>query len=143
MLLLAAAVVWLAAGASVSFVGVTTSSEPWTFGMAGGFAVVYVLFLIMFLMVSRRHIRRIRAYTEKLVGLFSFFDASSYLILAVMVVLGAAVRISGLVPAFIIAPFYSGLGLALITAAICYLVTYVAICDELVGRADGNSVSEP
>jgi hypothetical protein len=132
MLILAAAVVWLAAGMSVVSVGVTSATAPWTFTMALASLVVYLLFLVMFLRISRKHIKRIRGYTENLVNLFKFFDAQSYLILAIMIGLGAAVRISGLVPGFAIALFYSGLGLALMTAAVYYVVTYIAICDELV-----------
>jgi putative exporter of polyketide antibiotics len=82
-------------------------------------------------MISRKHIRRIQGYTEELVNLFKFFDAQSYILLAVMMVLGIAIRLSGLVPDPLIALFYSGLGLALITAAIYYTVTYIAVCDEL------------
>ncbi|MDR0347080.1 MAG: hypothetical protein LBH56_01725 [Coriobacteriales bacterium] len=132
MLLLAAAFVWLAAGFSVVSVGVTAAEVSWTAPMALASLAVYVLFLVMFLMITRRHIRRIRGYTEELTNMFKFFDAKSYVLIAVMIVLGAAVRLSGLVPGFIIAPFYSGLGLALLTAAVYYVVTYVAICDELV-----------
>lgn len=132
MLLLAAAFVWLAAGFSVVSVGVTAAEVSWTAPMALASLAIYVLFLVMFLMITRRHIRRIRGYTEELTNMFKFFDAKSYVLIAVMIVLGAAVRLSGLVPGFIIAPFYSGLGLALLTAAVYYVVTYVAICDELV-----------
>jgi hypothetical protein len=134
MLLLAAAVVWLGAGTGVVSVGATASPKPWNLSMALAFLVVYALFLIMFLMISRRHIRRIRGYGEELINMFRFFDPQSYIILAVMVVFGAAVRLSGLVPGFLIAPFYGGIGLALITAAVYYAVTYVAICDELIAR---------
>ncbi|MDR1184225.1 MAG: hypothetical protein LBK67_05465, partial [Coriobacteriales bacterium] len=115
MLILAAAVVWLAAGVSVVSVGVTTAVAPWTFTMALAALIVYILFLVMFLRISHKHIRRIQGYTEDLVNLFKFFDAQSYIILAVMIGLGVAVRISGLVPDFAIALFYSGLGLALVT----------------------------
>jgi hypothetical protein len=139
MLILAAAVVWLGAGTSVTYVGLTASSSPWTLGMAAASALVYALFLVMFLMISRKHIRRIQGYTGDLVNLFKFFDAQSYVILAVMMVFGVAVRISGLVPGGIIALFYSGLGLALITAAIYYTVTYVATCDELASARLGSS----
>jgi hypothetical protein len=131
MLMLIAAVVWLGAGAGVTSVGLTTSTDPWTLLMAVAALVVYALFLSMFLMISHKHIRRIRGYTDDLIGMFMFFDAKSYIILAIMVFLGAAIRISGLVPGFIIAFFYSGLGLALITSAVYYVVTYVATCDEL------------
>jgi hypothetical protein len=132
MLILAAAVVWLAAGVSVVSVGLTSAKDPWTAFMALASLVVYALFLVMFLRISHKHIRRIRGYTEDMVNLFNFFDAQSYIILAVMIGLGAAIRISGLVPDFAIALFYSGLGLALVTAAIYYVVTYISICDELV-----------
>jgi hypothetical protein len=132
MLILAAAVVWLAAGMSVASVGLTSATDPWTAVMALASLGVYVLFLVMFLRISQKHIRRIRGYTEDLVNLFNFFDAQSYIILAVMIGLGAAIRISGLVPDFAIALFYSGLGFALVTAAVYYVVTYISICDELV-----------
>jgi hypothetical protein len=134
MLLLALATTWFAAGIAVIYTGVTAASGPWTVGMALGAALVYVVFLVMFLMIARKHIRRIQAYTEELVNLFWFLDAPSYIILAVMVGIGASVRISGLVPGAAIALFYSGLGLALITAAVRYTVTYIAICDELIAN---------
>jgi hypothetical protein len=118
MLILVAALVWFLAGAGVASVGVTASEAPWTLSIAGGALVVYALFLVMFLMISRKHIRRILGFDEKLTNLFKFFDAQSYILLAVMVVIGVAVRLSGLVPDFAIALFYTGLGFALVTAAI-------------------------
>jgi hypothetical protein len=142
MLIVAAAVVWLAAGLSVTGVGVTSASHPWDFAMALMALIVYVLFLIMFLMISRKHIRRIRGYTEELINMFKFFDPQSYILLAVMVGLGVAVRISGLVPGSIIAPVYGGLGMALITAAAYYLVTYIAICDELITKSPRQGDSD-
>jgi hypothetical protein len=131
MLILAAAAVWLAAGVSVVSVGVTAATAPWTFTMALAALIVYILFLAMFLRISHKHIRRIQGYTEELVNLFKFFDAQSYIILAVMIGLGVAVRVSGLVPDFAIALFYGGLGLALVTSAVYYVVTYISTCDEL------------
>jgi hypothetical protein len=53
-----------------------------------------------------------------------------------MVFLGAAVRLSGLVPGQVIAFFYSGLGAALISAGIYSAVTYVAVCDGLLVKPD-------
>jgi hypothetical protein len=131
MLMLVAAIVWLAAGAGVMSVGIPASPSPWTIFMGIACLIVYLLFLIMFLMISRKHIRRIRDYTDEFVSIFQFFDARSYIIMAVMIGLGAAVRLSELVPGFIIAFFYSGLGLALITSGVYYVVSYIALCDEL------------
>jgi len=130
-LLLVAAFVWLAAGVGVVSVGVKAAGTPWTPGMALGYVVVFVFFLIMFLMIARKHTRRIRGYREDMMNLLKFLDPPSYIICLVMIGIGASVRISGLVPGEIIAFFYGGLGTALIVAAIFYIVTYVALCEEL------------
>jgi hypothetical protein len=132
-LLLIAAFVWLAAGFSVCGVGVF-AMVGWTLPVVVGFIVVHVLFLGMFIGISNRHIRRIISYTDKLISVFKFFDAKSYITIAVMIVLGVAVRLSGLVPASAIASFYGGLGLALIVSAVYYVTTYVALCDELTSQ---------
>jgi hypothetical protein len=130
-LLLVAAAVWLAAGFSVCSVGISAVTG-WSAAVFAGFAVVYVLFLVMFIRISNKHIHRIRSYTEELTSAFKFFDAKSYILIAVMIGLGVAVRLSGLVPDPTIASFYSGLGLALLTSAVYYAVTYVAYGDELI-----------
>ena len=136
LLLLVAAFVWLLAGTGVASVGVTVSEDPWAAYMALACLITFVLFLIMFLFITRKHIRRIKSYTDELTNLFKFFDPPSYVIIAIMIGLGMSVRISGLVPPDIIAFFYTGLGSALITSAIVYIVTYVAICDELTASND-------
>ena len=131
-LILVAAFVWFAAGAAVVSVGVTAATEPWTLVMGITFLVVFVAFFALFLMIARKQIRRISSYTERLTSIVKFFDAQSYIIIAVMVFLGAAVRLSQMVPNPAIASFYSGLGAALISSSIYYLVTFIAICEELV-----------
>jgi hypothetical protein len=130
-LLLIAATVWLAAGFSVCNVGISAVSG-WSVAVFVGFIIVYALFLVMFIRISNKHIHRIRGYAEELTSAFKFFDAKSYILIAVMVGLGVAVRLSGLVPDPAIASFYSGLGLALLTSAVYYAVTYVAYGDELI-----------
>jgi len=134
VLILVAAIVWFIAGASVISVGVTATTEPWSSAMGLASLIVFVAFLTLFLMIARKHIKRIRSYTEQLTEIYKFFDTQSYIIIAVMVFLGAAIRISLLVPEPAIASFYSGLGLALLASSIYYIVTYVAICDELLIR---------
>ena len=140
VLILVAAIVWFIAGASVISVGVTAATEPWSSAMGLASLIVFVAFLVLFLMIARKHIKRIRGYTEQLTEIYKFFDTQSYIIIAVMVFLGAAIRISLLVPEPAIASFYSGLGLALLASSIYYIVTYVAICDELVIK-DTSTVS--
>jgi hypothetical protein len=96
--------------------------------------IVFIAFLVLFLRIALKHIQRITSYTEPLTAIYKFFDSRSYIIIIVMVFLGAAIRISSLVPGPAIASFYSGLGTSLIISGIYYLVTYIAICAELVAR---------
>jgi hypothetical protein len=137
MLLLIAAFVWFVAGCGVASVGLSAGNDAWTVNVALGCGVVYLLFLALFLFISQKQITRIKAYTAALTNLFKFFDPQSYVIMLVMVGLGFTVRFSGMVPAPAIASFYSGLGAALITAAIFYVVNYVAVCEELTAGCDG------
>jgi len=139
ILLLEAALVWLLAGSSVAAVGVLACEAAWTLPLALAAILVYVLFLVLFLRISLRQIRRINAYTAKLTFMFNFFDAQSYVILAIMVFLGAAIRMLGVVPGTIIGFFYTGLGTALITAAVFYIVNYIAVCDELGFPSDNEA----
>jgi hypothetical protein len=131
LLLLVAGAAWLAAGVGVVSVGITASHGSWSGAVIIGLVVVFVLFLVMFLNISLKHTKRILGYTEKLTSAFKFFDANSYIIMAVMIGIGVAVRLSGLVPDPGIAAFYTGLGSALLFCAIYYLVTYFAVCDMI------------
>jgi len=138
-LILVAAIVWFVAGAAVTSVGVTAASEPWTLLMGAVFFAVLIAFFILFLRIARKQIRRIQSYTEELTEVFKFFDAQSYIIMAVMIFLGAALRISLLIPDAAIACFYSGLGVALIASSIYYMVTFVATCEQLVVKEKSRS----
>ena len=129
-LLLVAAIVWLFAGSFVVDVGIHAATEPWDSNMAIGFAIVFALFFIMFLNICRKHIKRIKSYDDEMTGIIKFLDPPAYIVLAVMVGIGLSVRISDLVPESIIAFFYTGLGFALMMAAIVYIVTYLAYCEE-------------
>ncbi len=126
-LLLVAAAVWIAAGVSVVNVGVNAFEYGWTLPMAIGFVIVFVLFFMMFIRITLRHKKRILSYTEELKNLFLFFDAQSYILIFIMIVLGIGIRISNFVPDAIIASFYSGLGLALLVCAVYYIVTFVSV----------------
>jgi hypothetical protein len=130
-LLLVAAFVWLAAGISVCAVGVSAHAG-WSAIMGLAFLLIFLLFLVMFIKISNRHIRRIKAYSVELIGIYKFFDPQSYILIVIMIWLGAVIRISGLIPGMIIAPFYSGIGLALLTCAVYYIVSYVACYNESV-----------
>ncbi|MDR0459734.1 MAG: hypothetical protein LBG68_04650 [Coriobacteriales bacterium] len=125
VLILIAAGVWFAAGSSVAMVGLKAPVSSWTWVMLGGAAVVFGLFLILFLYISRRNIQRILSDPEPLSFILRFFDVNSYMIMAVMIFLGAAVRFSTFVPEWIIAFFYCGLGTALVFAGFYMLISYI------------------
>lgn len=131
MLLIVAGIAWLAAGLSVAGVGLVACNGVWTIPMIIGLLVAFALFLVMFLRISVKHTKRILGFPERLTSLFKFFDINSYIIMAVMIGLGVSVRLSGLVPDPAIASFYTGLGAALLVCVVYYLVTYIAVCDEL------------
>jgi hypothetical protein len=135
LLLLLGGGAWLAAGVSVVSVGLVASHGAWSGAMIIALVIVFALFLVMFLRISSKHTKRILGYTERLTSALKFFDANSYIIMAVMIGLGVAVRLSGLVPDPGIAAFYTGLGSALLVCAIYYLVTYFSVVDLLAAES--------
>lgn len=65
--------------------------------------------------------------TRKLASLSGFFfDTKGYIIMAIMMGGGIALRMSGALPDWFIAFFYTGLGLALLLAGISFVIRYFA-----------------
>ena len=118
-LLLIAGIVWLLAGAMVSMVGL-----PLELRLAPGHLILLPLAAVIFIAFDRfvfeplvrKHTRRIRSNPEPHLPIWRFFNASSWIVMAVMMGGGMALRLSGVVPDWAIAFFYSGLGLALVLA---------------------------
>ena len=87
------------------------------------------------------HTSRIRARPEDRLPAWHFFNASSWVVMAVMMGGGMALRFSHLVPDWVIAFFYSGLGIALFLCGIRFLRVFarkdvLALASEQV-RAGG------
>ena len=123
-LLLIAGLVWCAAGAMVSLVGLPLELRlaPSHLVLLPLAAVIFVAFY--FLVFSRlvvKHTGRIRAREEDRLPFWHFFNASSWAVMAVMMGGGMALRLSHLVPDWMIAFFYSGLGVALFLCGIRFL----------------------
>jgi hypothetical protein len=118
-LFLVAGIVWCLAGAMVTLVGL-----PLELRLAPGHlillplaAVIFVAFdTFVFSPLVRRHTHRIRSQPEDRLPIWRFFNASSWAVMGVMMGGGMALRLTGVVPDWAIAFFYSGLGLALILA---------------------------
>jgi hypothetical protein len=123
-LMLIAGVVWCMAGAMVCMIGL-----PLEFGLAPSHPILFplavVIFFVFYFFVFARlvgkHTGRIRARVEERLPFWHFFNASSWAVMAVMMGGGMALRLSHLMPDWMIAFFYSGLGVALFLCGVRFL----------------------
>lgn len=123
-LLLIAGAVWLLAGLSVTRLGVLAimgGVNPWFYA---GIPVVFVLFGAMFFKLVEKHSARIHSYGDERMHVLKFFDVKGYIIMAVMMGGGIALRSFGIVPSWFVAFFYTGLGLALASAGIGFFCQF-------------------
>lgn len=115
-LMLIAGLVWCAAGAMVCMIGL-----PLEFGLAPSHLILFPLaamifaafYFFVFSPLVRKHTSRIRARSEDRLPFWHFFNTSSWVVMAVMMAGGMTLRLSHLMPDWMIAFFYSGLGVAL------------------------------
>jgi len=122
--MLIAGLVWCLAGAMVGIIGL-----PLEFGLAPSHLILVPLALLIFIAffflvfsrLVRKHTGRIRARPEERLPFWDFFDASSWVVMAVMMGGGIALRSSHLIPDWMIAFFYSGLGVALFLCGVRFL----------------------
>jgi hypothetical protein len=123
-LMLIAGLVWCAAGAMVCVIGLPLElrlapSHLILLPLAG---VIFVAFyFLVFSRLVRKHTGRIRARPEDRLPFWHFFNASSWAVMAVMMGGGMALRFSHLVPDWMIAFFYTGLGVALFLCGVRFL----------------------
>ncbi|HEX5826712.1 MAG TPA: hypothetical protein VFY23_04270 [Candidatus Limnocylindrales bacterium] len=124
VLVLLAGLLWCVAGAMVMYVGLPlllrlAPAQPALIPLAGAvFAAFYVL---VFSRLVRKHTRRIREHPDERLPAWSCFSPSSWLVMAVMMVGGTALRATGVMPEWVIAFFYSGLGVALFLCGVRFL----------------------
>lgn len=120
-LLAVAGVIWMLAGANIAVIGLQEYMQ-----LAGmtlflciiGSFVVADGFHVMFGKLSRKNAARISEMPEQKVSVFRMFNARGYIVMAFMIGLGVTLRVSGLVPAWFIAFFYTGLGASLFGAGL-------------------------
>jgi uncharacterized membrane protein YfcA len=123
-LMLIAGLVWCAAGAMVCMVGLPLEVRlaPEHLVLVPLAAVIFLAFYVLvFSRLVRKHTGRIRARAEDRLPFWNFFNASSWAVMAVMMGGGMALRLSHLVPDWMIAFFYSGLGVALFVCGVRFL----------------------
>ena len=127
-LIIVAGVVWLLAGANVALIGVRSAVEM--SGAAIGVVVALVVggvlaffaFHAMFGTIVLKNAHRIRGLGGKRLNFMRFLDLKGYLIMAFMMSFGFGLRLSGLVPTWFFAFFYTGLGCALTLAGASFLL---------------------
>lgn len=127
-LMLVAGIVWLAAGLNIANIGVGAylHEAGWLIlALAcGSFAVFALFHTKIFTKMVRKHAARIRGYGKARTNIFKFFDGKGYVMMGIMMGGGIALRLSGAIPEWFIASFYTGIGVALAVAGVSFLMRY-------------------
>ena len=127
-LMLVAGIVWAIAGANIANIGLGAYRHDWgwvIWALLVGSVVIFVLFHSrIFQKMVRKHTARIRGYEEAKTNIFKFFDKKGYIMMAIMMGGGIGLRMSGLIPDWFFAFFYTGLGIALVVAGLTFLLRY-------------------
>lgn len=124
-LLLLACFVWAAAGYNVLRIGILSYPPYITAWNVLLSIVVFIIFTkFIFGKLVTKHTARIQHYTEARQFFLKFFDAKSFIIMAVMMTGGIAIRAFEIASTQFIAVFYSGLGAALLLAGILFGYNY-------------------
>ncbi len=121
-LLTIAALVWVAAGVNILHIGLEAYAEGYvtTLNEVLSVAVGLVFWFGTFYKLTKKHTQRIKNYEEQHQYFWHFFDLKSFIIMAIMMTGGIALRVSGIAPSVFIAIFYTGLGSALALAGILF-----------------------
>lgn len=131
-LVIVAGVVWAIAGLNIFKLGIdaytSTAWQPSILAalLVGTIAVFTLFHLMVFNKMVGKHVSRIRSYPDAKTNVFKFFDVKGYVIMAIMMGGGISLRMSGLVPSWFIAFFYTGIGLALVVAGVSFLGRHFA-----------------
>lgn len=130
-LLIIAGIVWLMAGFNVARLGVISYGlieQRWYLYLLS--IVIFLLFGMMFFKMSKKHTKRILSY-EDYRPFWNFFDLKAYIIMACMMGGGIGLREAGVFPDVFVGFFYTGLGCALASAGISFIVHFIRY-DKLV-----------
>ncbi len=125
-LLIVAGLFWVIAGVSILQIGVKAYIvEPFALWIPLATAVIFSMFYFMiFRKMVIRNEHRIISFNETKTGLLRFLDKKGYIIMIFMMTLGVSLRLSGIIPGWFFAFFYTGLGAALLLAGINSITKY-------------------
>ena len=126
-LIAVAGVVWLLAGLNVAVLGVRAAIDMRDvaaivlIAIAGGAVAVFCGFHPMFSRLVKKNSQRIADLDGERHNPLRFFDRKGHIMMAIMMSMGIGMRAAGLFPEWVIAFFYTGLGLALSLAGASYI----------------------
>lgn len=120
-LLLIACLVWSVAGINILRIGLMAyPAHLSVVNVALSLAVFGVFQAFVFGRLVRKHTDRIGSYLEERQFFLRFFDVKSFVIMALMMTGGVALRSSGIASERFIAVFYTGLGASLLLAGLLF-----------------------
>lgn len=120
-LLLLACLVWTVAGFNIFRIGILSYKDHLSVINLLLSVVVFGIFqYFIFGKLVKKHTTRIIAYKEEKQFFLKFFDVKSFIIMAIMMGGGIALRAFKIAPEVFIAVFYSGLGASLPLAGILF-----------------------
>jgi hypothetical protein len=127
-LLLIAGSLWSLAAAMVLRVGLPLMVEfapglPVLIPLA--IAVFLAFYVLVFSRLLRKHTLRIHSSAAGRLPVWQVFNATSWVIMGVMVTAGMILRVSHALPDWVVAFFYSGLGTALLVCGLRFIWVYV------------------
>lgn len=124
-LLLIACLVWGIAGFNVLRIGVLAyTNHLGAVNLLLSLSVFAIFQAFVFGKLVKKHTKRIHSYQEPRQFFLKFFDLKSFIIMAVMMSGGIAVRVLDLAPERFVAVFYTGLGASLLLAGVLFGVQY-------------------
>ncbi|MGL5695332.1 MAG: hypothetical protein ACRCXA_14725 [Peptostreptococcaceae bacterium] len=127
-LILVAGMVWAFAGFRVFSLGsedVINNKASIILILGIGGLAYYLFYNFIFSKMSVKHITRIVNHELEQRCIFAFFDKKSYIIMACMMIGGIGLRSLGIINPIYLGSFYIGLGGALFTAGVFFLINWV------------------
>lgn len=126
-LLFIAGLVWIFAGSMVAKLGldvIFTSSVHLFISIIVATITFYVFFNFIFIKLVKKHKNRISQKEQDKLCLFSFFDIKSYIIMIFMMGIGITIRSIPSINPLCWAAVYIGIGLALFSAGVAFIVEW-------------------
>lgn len=126
-LLLVAGLVWGFAGFRVFTLGnidVVSNKANWILVLSISVIIFYLFFNFIFRKMMINHTKRIISHELEKRCVFAFFDKKSYIIMGFMMFFGIGIRSLGIFNPIYLGSFYIGLGGALFSAGMFFLINY-------------------